>query len=63
MAKTINMDIEVRNIILDFKRLGKTSGQLSKTLSELKAAMFSFVHCRRVPPLFLAAPPNGIMRV
>ena len=29
------MNIEVRNIILDLKRLGKTSGQISQTLSEV----------------------------
>ena len=29
------MSIEMRNIILDLKRLGKTSGQISQTLSEV----------------------------
>ena len=37
------MNIEVRNIILDLKRLGKTSGQISQTL---------IFNSRRVPPLF-----------
>ena len=35
MAKKINMNIEVRNIILDLKRLEKTNGKISKTLSEV----------------------------
>ena len=35
MAKKINMIIEVKNIILDLKHLGKTSGQLNKTLNEV----------------------------
>ena len=39
MTKTINMNIEVKNIILDLKRLGKTSGQISKTLSILSPEM------------------------
>ena len=34
-GEKINMNIEVRNIILDLKRLGKTSGQISKALSEV----------------------------
>ena len=33
------MNIDVRNIIIDLKRLGKTSGQISKTLSELSPEM------------------------
>ena len=33
-GEKINMNIEVRNIILDLKRLGKTTGQISKTLSK-----------------------------
>ena len=35
MAKGTNMNIEVRNIILDLKRFGKTSGQIRQTLSEV----------------------------
>ena len=35
MAKGTKMNIEVRNIILDLKRLRKTSGQISQTLSEV----------------------------
>ena len=31
----INMNINVRNIILDLKRLGKTSGQKNKILSDV----------------------------
>ena len=33
-GEKINMNIKVRNIILDLKRLGKTTGQISKTLSK-----------------------------
>ena len=33
-GEKINMNIEVRNISLDLKRLGKTTGQISKTLSK-----------------------------
>ena len=36
-GEKINMNIEVRNIILDLKRLGKTTGQISKTLSKIGA--------------------------
>ena len=43
MAKGTIMNIEVRNIILDLKRLGKTSGQISQTL---------ILNSRRVAPLF-----------
>ena len=39
MAKKIKMNIEVRNLIIDLKRLGKTSGQISKTISELSPEM------------------------
>ena len=34
-GEKINMNIEVRNIILDLKRLEKTNGKISKTLSEV----------------------------
>ena len=35
MAKGTKMNIEVRNIILDLKRLGEKNGQISQTLSEV----------------------------
>ena len=38
-GEKINMNIEVRNIILDLKRLGKTTGQISKTLSKSGAIL------------------------